>query len=84
MKNNKRNSSNNYRFWKTLTSIRLSYKIAIFSLFMGAFWIGYPFFLDTIGSSYRLGAFSYIILASIFWGFKGGVIATVLGIVSGA
>ena len=71
------------KFWITLAELRPSVRLAIFAVVFIAYWACYPYFIQIWGPPYRVLVFLYILLASLFWGFSGGLIATACGIAIG-
>jgi PAS domain S-box-containing protein len=55
-------------------------KIVAFTSVFGAYWLAFPWMLTTWGMPSRVFAVSYIVLAALLWGLKGGLLVAVVNI----
>src|SRR4029450_6748403 len=53
--------------------------VACISVF-GAYWLFFPWMLRLWGMPSRVFALSYLILAALFWGLKGGLLVALVNI----
>lgn len=61
-----------------LAKTRPRVKIATFVGVFAAYWLSFPWMLEVWGMSYRVFALSYIVLAALFWGLKGGLLVAAM------
>ena len=70
------------------TSIRLTnlakaspkVKLAAFAGVFGAYWLSFPWMFEAWGMPSRVFAISYIVLAALLWGLKGGLLVALVNI----
>src|SRR5262249_12417795 len=55
-------------------------QLAAFTGVFGAYWLAFPWMLAAWGMPARLVALSYIILAALLWGLKGGLLVALVNI----
>ena len=55
-------------------------KIVAFASVFGAYWLAFPWMLTVWGIPSRVFALSYIVLAALLWGLKGGLLVTLVNI----
>lgn len=55
-------------------------KIVAFASVFGAYWLAFPWMLTVWGMSSRVFAVSYIVLAALLWGLKGGLLVALVNI----
>jgi PAS domain S-box-containing protein len=55
-------------------------KIVAFISVFGAYWLSFPWMLRLWGMPSRVFALSYLILAALFWGLKGGLLVALVNI----
>ena len=68
------------------TSIRLTnlakaspkVKLAAFACVFGAYWLSFPWMFEAWGMASRVFAISYIVLAALLWGLKGGLLVALV------
>jgi len=53
-------------------------KLAAFTGVFGAYWLAFPWMLEAWGMPSRLVALSYIVLAALLWGLKGGLLVALV------
>src|SRR5438128_3161647 len=67
-------------FPTTLVKARPQVKIVAFTSVFGAYWLAFPWMLTTWGMPSRVFAVSYIVLAALLWGLKGGLLVALVNI----
>ena len=55
-------------------------KIVAFASVFGAYWLAFPWMLTVWGMPSRVFAVSYIVLAALLWGLKGGLLVALVNI----
>src|SRR6266540_1841595 len=55
-------------------------KIVAFISVFGAYWLSFPWMLTIWGMPSRVFALSYIVLAALLWGLKGGLLVALVNI----
>jgi hypothetical protein len=55
-------------------------KIVAFISVFGAYWLSFPWMLRLWGMPSHVFALSYLILAALFWGLKGGLLVALANI----
>ena len=65
---------NIWKFPTNLVKASPQVKIVAFTCVFGAYWLAFPWMLTTWGMHSRVFAMSYIILAALLWGLKGGLL----------
>jgi hypothetical protein len=63
-----------------LVKARPRVKIVAFTSVFGAYWLAFPWMLELWGMPSRVFAVSYIVLAALFWGLKGGLLVALVNI----
>jgi PAS domain S-box-containing protein len=58
----------------TLVKVRPRGKMLAFTSVFGAYWLAFPWMLEAWGMASRVFALSYIVLAALLWGLKGGML----------
>ena len=71
------------KFWIILAELSQPVRLAIFAVVFVAYWVAYPYVIQSWGQAYRVLALLYILLASLLWGFRGGLISTAVGVAIG-
>src|SRR5262245_3596836 len=69
-----------WKFPTNLVKARLQVKIVIFISVFGAYWLAFPWMHRLWGMPSRVFAVSYIVLAALFWGLKGGLVVALVNI----
>ena len=64
----------------TLVKVRPRGKMLAFTSVFGAYWLVFPWMLEAWGMASRVFALSYIVLAALLWGLKGGVLIALVNI----
>jgi PAS domain S-box-containing protein len=69
-----------WKFPTNLVKARPQVKIATFISVFGAYWLAFPWMITIWGMPSRVFAVSYIVLAALLWGLKGGLLVAVVNI----
>jgi len=69
-----------WRFPTNLVKARPLVKIVIFISVFGAYWLALPWMITLWGMPSRVFAVTYIVLAALLWGLKGGLLVAVVNI----